>query len=308
MKNKEYIMVGAPIITKEIFRKVLIPLDNYSYKPSGGFWSSLYIGNTGISDWFSYLQDARSIARYKDINNSTIFTLKEEAKILTVNNHKQILELARKYPSYHHQLGCHEEITLSNTIFDFIKLSGDYDGIYINYNMIVNENKTSVFNKFSVNSLLLFNLDCIKEYRTAPIIYDIDYPYRFPEIIPHTIGESNKLDEESHEHKILTKITQDIFLNTLNPSVNRTFKDYDEYLSSLIITVKIVMQLIGKNERQRIVEIKKYLHSKGIHMKEEHIIQNIVLNYFSEYLFNNYDLIKTLPKSKIKTTKRYQIY
>lgn len=308
MKNKEYIMVGAPIITKEIFRKVLIPLDNYSYKPSGGFWSSLYIGNTGISDWFSYLQDARSIARYKDVNSSTIFTLKEESKILTINNHEQILELARKYPSYHHILGSHEEITQSNTIFDFIKISGDYDGIYINYNMIVNENKTSVLNKFSVNSLLLFNLDCIKEYRSAPIIYDIDYPYCFPEIISDTIGECKKIDEESHEHKILSKITQDIFLNTINKSVNHTFKDYDEYLSSLIITVKIVMESIRKNEMKQIIDIKKYLQSKGIHIKEEHIIQNIVLNYFSEYLFQKYDLIKTLPKSKIKTTKRYQIY
>lgn len=308
MKNKEYIMVGAPIITKEIFRKVLIPLDNYSYKPSGGFWSSLYIGTTGISDWFSYLQDARSIARYKDVNNSTIFTLKEEAKILTINNHEQILELARKYPSYHHILGYYEEITQSNTIFDFIKLSGDYDGIYINYNNIVSENKTSVLNKFSVNSLLLFNLDCIKEYKSTPIIFDIDYPYSFPEIIPDTIGECKEIDEESHEHKILSKITQEIFLNTLDPSVNHTFKDYDEYLSSLIITVKIVIELIRKNEMQRIIEIKKYLHSKGMHMNEGHIIQNIVLNYFSEYLFNNYDLIKTLPKSKIKTTKKYQIY
>ena len=37
MINKKYIMVGAPTITKELFRNVLRPLDNYSFIPNGGF-------------------------------------------------------------------------------------------------------------------------------------------------------------------------------------------------------------------------------------------------------------------------------
>lgn len=308
MKNKEFIMIGTPIITKELFRKVLIPLDNYSFKPSGGFWSSFYTGNFCISEWFTYLQDSKSIARYKDLNNSVIFTLKEDAKILTINNHEQLLELAIKYPSYHHILGYYGEINQSNTTFDFIKMSEDYDGVYINYNMITNERKTSIFNKFSVNSLLLFNLECIKEYRHAPIIYDIDYPYSLPEIIPEAIGEYKKIDEESHEHKTLSEITQDMFLHTIKKCDNHIFKDYDEYLCSLTITVKIVMESIRKNEIQQIIEIKNNLQTKGTYINEERILQNIVLNYLSEYLSLNNNIIRTLPKSKIKTTKRYPIY
>ena len=47
MKENEYIMVGAPIITREVFRSVLRPLNNYGFKPSGGFWSSIHTSNIG---------------------------------------------------------------------------------------------------------------------------------------------------------------------------------------------------------------------------------------------------------------------
>ena len=80
MKNKQYIMVGSPLITKEIFRNVLRPLDNYNFIPNGGFWACELLSNIGnISDWYTYLLDARSIARYKNLNQSTTFTLKDTA-------------------------------------------------------------------------------------------------------------------------------------------------------------------------------------------------------------------------------------
>lgn len=308
MKNNEYIMVGTPTITKEIFRKVLIPLNNYDFKPSGGFWSSPYIGNIGISEWYSYLQDARSIARYKNLNQSTIFTLKEDSKILTLNTPEKVLQLAKKYPSIHHKLGYYEEITKVNTIFDFMQLSKDYDGVYIDYNTFIRGGETRVFDRLSVNSLLLFNLDCIKEYRTAPIIYDIDNPYSFPYIIPNTISDTQTIEEESDIHKILARTTEELFLDTINKCENYTFKDYDVFLSTMTITVKIVMEIIKKTEIEKINVIEKYLKSKGIYVKKEHIIQNIVLNYLSEYLSDNAKTIGTIPPSKIRTKKSYPIY
>ena len=309
MKNKEYIMVGAPIITREIFRKVLIPLNNYSFKPSGGYWASEHISNLGnISDWFTYLQDAHSIARYKNLNQSTIFNLKDNAKILTINSLKQILELAEQYPSYHHILGYCEEITKKNTIFDFKKLSKDYDGVYIDFNAFWYPRETIVFDKLSVNSLLLFNLDCIKEYQTTPIVFDIDNPYSFPFIKKDTIETPQKIEEESYEHKMLTEITKEFYLDTMNKYYHYSFEDYDEYLSILTQNVSTVMKLLEKEEDKKITEISKLLQNQGMYTRKEQIIQNLVLNYLSEYLTENEEIIKTLPKSKIRKTKSYSIY
>ena len=308
MKNKEYIMVGAPIITRELFRKVLIPLNNYSFKPSGGFWSSAYIDNIGISDWFSYLQDAKGIAAYKNLNQSTIFTLKDNAKILTIDTLEKVLELAQKYPSYHQTLGFHAEITKENTIFDFSKLSQDYDGIYIDYNKFINQNQTIVFDNLSVNSLLLFNLDCIKEYKKAHITFELYNPYSIPHIKQDNIGIPQTVEEESYEHKFLSQKTQELYLNEMNQYTDYTFKDYNEYLNIVTQNIKKTINLLGLEESKKINEIIKYLQNKGMYTKTEQIIQNIVLNYISEYLLQDENRIISLPKTKVKERKRYPIY
>jgi len=308
MKEK-YIMVGAPIITKEIFRNVLRPLDNYSFKPNGGFWSSKHISNMGtISDWFTYLQEARSIAGYKDINQSTIFTLKDSANILVVDTPEQVLALAEEYPSYHHILGYFREITEANTIFDFEKLSQDYDGIYINFNAFLNQMRTTVFDRLGSNSLLLFNLDCIQEYQTAPIVFNIDNPYSFPYIIPSTISEPQRIEEESYEHKALAILTREIYQNLMSSKDNHSFVDYDEYLTVVTQNIQILMDIIKKDEDKKVAEIAKYLESKKMHIGTEHIVQTFALNYLSEYLRQDEERIKSLAKSRIRTAKSYSIY
>lgn len=309
MEKQKYIMIGAPIITKEIFRNVLRPLNNYDVKPNGGFWSSKYISNIGnISDWFTYLQEASSIARYKNMNQSTIFTLKDTAKILVIDNPKQVLTLATRYPSNHQILGYLREINSSNIIFDFEKLSQDYDGVYINFNAFLNQMETTVFDRLGSNSLLLFNLDCIENYQIAPIIFNIDNPYSFPYIIPETISSPQKIEEESYEHKALTKLTQELYLELISTKDSYSFRDYDEYLTVLTQNIKILMEIIKKDEDKRISEIKKYLESKKMHIDKEHIIQTFALNYLSEYLRRDEQRIKTLEKSKVRTPKSYSIY
>ena len=177
MKNKEYIMIGTNTITKDIFRKVLRPLNNYSFIPNGGFWASEYIDDEKISQWFQYLLNNTEIIEKKDINSAVIFTLKNNTKLLIINNYYQILELAKKYPSYHHILGYNDEITERTTSIDFEKLSKHYDCVYIDYKNIQNENKTNVFREWDINTLLLFNLDCIKEYKQVEITYIKEEPY-----------------------------------------------------------------------------------------------------------------------------------
>lgn len=306
MKNKKYIMVGSPIITKEIFRKVLIPLNNYDFKPSGGFWSSLHISNlSNISEWFTYLMEATSIAKFKDINQSTIFTLKESAKILTINSPAQILELAKIYPSYHHILGYYKNITNRNTIFNFQKLSQDYDGVYIDFNLFMNQMETDVFDKLGASSLLLFNLDCIKEYQTAKITFNIDNPYSFPYIKQSEIGQPQKIEKESYEHKIISKTSETLYQELISKYRNYYFKDYDDYLSIMVQNAKTLSEIIEKEEYKKVIEIAKYLESKGMHVKKELIIQNFALNTLAQHILQDEERIKTLPKSKIKTPKKY---
>ena len=174
MKETKYITIGTPIISNDIFRNILRPLDNFSLKPTGGLWASKFNLPYGkICPWFDYLLDARGIARsiseYRDLTKATIFTLKEDANILTINTSNQILELSKKYPSYYQSLNYIYEITERNTIFDYEALSKVYDGIYINYEEIYREIKSEVFDSWSIDTLLLFNLNCIKEYQSVKI-------------------------------------------------------------------------------------------------------------------------------------------
>lgn len=308
MKDKEYIMIGSPIITREIFRNVLRPLNNYSHKPSGGFWACELISNIGnISNWLTYLQDADSIARYKDINKSTIFTLKENSKILVLDSKDKIIELSKKYPSYHYILGFKDELADENTIFDFEKISQCYDGIYVNLDRMDYNTVVTLFDNWCVSTLLLFNLDCIKEYKTAPIIFDIDNPYSFPYIKPSTIKETQKVEKESYEHQVISKRTEELYSDLISTYINYPFKDYDEYLTVITKNVSTVMKIIADSEETRINKIVKFLDSKGMFVRREHIIQNFVLDYIAKYLVQDEERIKTLSRSKIKEAKRYII-
>lgn len=310
MKNKEYIMVGAPIITKEIFRKVSRPLNNYSLTPNGGFWASEHTGNLyNISPWFTHIKDdATSIAGFKKINQSTIFTLKDNANILIMDSVQKAFSLADQYPSYHHILGYRCEITSYNTTFNYEKLSQDYDGIYINSNYFENQFQTEIFDGIRVNSLLLFNLDCIKEYQTTPIVYDIKNRYSIPYIKEETIGPKTKIEEESYEHKFLTSLTQELFLESINKYSNYSFQDYDDYLQTLTQILKNIIPIIKQEQDSKITSIIKYLESQKMYVEKDLLIQNILLNYLVEYFSQDEKRIKTLSKSKIKEPKSYYIF
>lgn len=301
MDNKKYIMVGAPTISKDLFRNVLRPLDNYNFIPSGGFWASDYIDNCEISAWNKYLHQIPELAEAKDINQSTIFTLKEDAKILKIESYNDILLLAEKYPSYHHILGFIEDINDRKISFDFEMLSKDYDGIYVNYKNISQENKTMIFKDWVVNTLLLFNLDCIKEYQKAPIKNEYGYSY----IKSNEISSPMHIEEESYEHKMLSQISFEIYKELMNKYNTYEFEDYNEYFKKIIETSKQVINLILERESQSIKSVQKHLQDKGMDITDIRIITNIVQNNITNYLIDDINRIKTLPKTKTRTLTWY---
>ena len=301
MNNKKYIMVGAPIISKELFRNVLRPLDNYNFIPNGGFWASDYLNDYEISDWHKYLQYATELAQFKDITESTIFTLKDNAKILQIETYEDIIKLSEKYPSYHHILGYSKDIDETSISFDFEMLSKYYDGIYVNYKNISRENKTIIFRNWVVNTLLLFNLDCIKEYQRAPItnIYGSYY------IKEEKISTPIQIEEESYEHKILSEISYTIYQELMNKYNSYQFEDYTEYFQKVIEESKKVIEIMLEKELPKIKSIQEYLQSKNMNITPQRIITNIVQNNITNYLTNDINMIKTLPKTKTKTIIHY---
>lgn len=301
MNNKQYIMIGAPIITKELFRNILRPLNNYSFIPSGGFWASEYINDYEISAWNKYLHDIPELAANKDINQSTIFTLKSNAKIQNIETYEDIIKLAQKYPSYHHTLGYIDDIDDRKISFDFEMLSQDYDGIYVNYKNISKENKTIIFKDWAVNTLLLFNLDCIKEYQKVFITNEYGYSYIKDEDISNPI----QIEEESYNHKILSQISFDIYKELINKYNSYNFKDYQEYFKKIIEISKKVIEIMLEEQLSNIKLIQKNLQNKGMNITDKRIITNIVQNNITNYLINDIQRIKTLKKTKSKTLTSY---
>ena len=303
MNNKKYIMIGMPILTKNIFRNILRPLNNYSFKPTGGLWASEYISNIyTISEWHSYLLEARSIALYKDINQASLFTLKENAKILEIKTFKELQEIIQKYPSYHHSLNYYQTITDNNNTFDFEELSKDYDGIYINPNNI-EFYKSRIFDNWSVKTLLLFNLDCIKEYQSVTIEVNLDYY----DCIPHItdITDTKPIVEKSNTYIELYQLAKTIFLDLLRKNNNIVYKDYDNYLEIIIETANKTIEIINKNAlSNQLAEI--YIEQK-LKIDKMTIIRNIVLNIISEYFDKEKEIIKNLSKSNNTKIKTYKI-
>ena len=71
--EKKYIMIGASSINRDAFRRVLRPLDNYSFKPTGGFWACEKGDDLiNISPWLDYLIEEREIALMKNIKAASI--------------------------------------------------------------------------------------------------------------------------------------------------------------------------------------------------------------------------------------------
>ncbi len=307
MQKKQYITIGNPIISKDLFRNILRPLDNFSFKPTGGLWASEFISNFNkISPWYDYLKEAKSIAtymlQYKDLKLASIFTLKENANILIIDSVNQILELSKKYPSYHHIL-----TNNNNIIFDFEEISRKYDGIYLNYNNLLYQTTINTFDSWNVNTLLIFNLDCIKEYQTVKINIDFEDYDPLPYIDDKDISMPKEIQAESNTYRKLSNNIKAIY-NELEPLyINNKIKNYNEYLESLVLCANKVLEISTITKEKEIHIIKETLKEQGINIDTKIIIRNIVLNYLSNYLNKEKNNIINLQKSQTKERKRYLI-
>ncbi len=301
MNNQKYITIGTKTITKELFRNVLRPLNNYYFLPTGGFWSSPY-DEYNISPWFDYLIDNKSDYPEKNLNSASIFTLKDDTKILTIDNYERLKEIIEEYPSYHHILNFYKEQTSKELSINYELLSKDYDGIYVNYKRFEYSRDTIIFNKWDVNTLLLFNLDAIDTYTSATIKFylpgSLSY-YSLEEEQNHTI------EKESNYHEEISQYAEMIFNEFANKK--GIFYDYNDYFSYLIeCTKKCINQTLKRKEKIAKI-IKESLKEQEINATIDLIIQRICINALSNYLRDNAHKEKKLSKVKVKKEIEYKV-
>lgn len=305
--KKQYVTVGTKTISSNIFRRILRPLNNFAFKPTGGLWASTF-NEYIISEWYDYIiTESTDLMLYKNIDTASIFILKDDAKILKLESYDKVIELAKKYPSYHHMLGLCETLTKQNAIFDFEELSKEYDGVYVDYYKINFSGEIETFKTWSINTLLLFNINCIDSYQSIDIIPQNPYDSEeLPKIV--SISDKKIVSKPSDIYMHLYQYTKKLFKDLSIFYSNIT--DYNNYLEVITEIIKRCKILITSEKEKEIKELFKILESEHIPLfnerQRETVIYNIILNYLSEYLIENKDFIKELPKSRVKQRKWYE--
>lgn len=294
---KEYVTIGTKNIAEDIFRKILRPLDINFYKPNGGLWSSEFISRIYcISEWHDYLlYEDQETASYKNINAGAIFTLKNNAKILNIDSEEKIIELSQKYPSWHYILTHYDNPELN--IIDFETLSKDYDGVEVSINKLGYNKPGLTFNSWSVNTLLLFNLNCIEKYQSIDIEVSL-FNYDKRPYISKISNTKQVLNHSEYYEEVYNYIT--IIFNKILKATNYQKTNYQEYFNYLINCTEKCIDLALNMQKPNINIINTRLKDNDIQISNETLIRNIAYNYLSEYLAKN----KEEEKKFIKTLKR----
>lgn len=294
---KEYVTIGTKNIAEDIFRKILRPLDINFYKPNGGLWSSEFISRIYcISEWHDYLlYEDQETASYKNINAGAIFTLKNNAKILNIDSEEKIIELSQKYPSWHYILTHYDNPELN--IIDFETLSKDYDGVEVSINKLGYNKPGLTFNSWSVNTLLLFNLNCIEKYQSVDIEVSL-FNYDKRPYISKISNPKQVLNHSEYYEEVYNYIT--IIFNKILKVTNYQKTNYQEYFNYLINCTEKCIDLALNMQKPNINIINTRLKDNDIQISNETLIRNIAYNYLSEYLAKN----KEEEKKFIKTLKR----
>lgn len=227
-----YLSIG----TDQLFSELFQPIKNTKDKPTGGLWATHYdLNNPQYNIWAEYLLTHPYILYYKNNLNfpkgipAVVINLKKNVNLFTINSKSKLDFLKQKYPT-------------DDNWIDFEKLSADYDGIFINVDTLLLdkniEDKTKL-TKFSVDSLILFNLKCIENYYSAYIDFNLFDYYLERELANYNIyinTESNKIPDSLPQiEDIIMNIKKQISDNTEKNIVEK----YDEILTKFIFDFKM---------------------------------------------------------------------
>ena len=180
-----YLHIGTDTLSPLLFREVTF--DN-SVKPSGGLWLTKQESADLYNPWVSYLSEHPHILFFKHIWDGysipcCLLTLKENTNLCQITNDT---DLQAFYQKYRHQ-----------NYLDWIAVCQNYDGIELTFkNLSVNPLMAELAQEYCLDSTILFNLDCILNYRSGQVLprdmyddgYFDDYTFAFAdtpkEILP----------------------------------------------------------------------------------------------------------------------------
>lgn len=171
----KYLTVGTDKIEKRKF----IPIsdnDNQILKPNGGMWFTKYYEEyKNYNEWVDFIIDNPNLLFYK---SNGIDIWHQPCSVISLNNNTNMFTL----DSFDNWLYLLKEFSYNQDKFSYQKLSKEFDCIYVDIKEMISDIKDEkVFKfirQFGVNSLLLFNLDCIDYYQSGKVSispFDLEY-------------------------------------------------------------------------------------------------------------------------------------
>lgn len=212
-----YLHVGKNSLNNITFNP--IKDNNFPFKPHGGLWlTQQNPENTIGNEWVEYLSWHPYIAIYHHYLNCDatmdclLVELKKNAQIFILDSLDKLNYLKQKYPQ--------------DNLFSYEALSSDYDGIYIDiYKFYRFPIFKEYLEQFSVNTLILFNYNCISHYYPGKImIEDLDENYNFNSYQIQLSKEKQKIIPlplkyqlfQTKVHKFLLSYLQEQGIRTTN--------------------------------------------------------------------------------------------
>ena len=187
MIPKQYLTVGHDSILPELFLPIQNPSLAGNLKPTGGIWGSPFSEEIpNYNTWVEYLIKNPYLLVYKNHYSSffsqpcTVINLKEKANILTLNTPESLTQFLNTYQT-------------ATGYLDYEYLSQIYDGIYIELTKLHSKVDYSLqlkLQKFAVDTLIIFHLDCIDTYQRARLEiepFDLEYSGYYCGDISYTI-------------------------------------------------------------------------------------------------------------------------
>ena len=177
----EYINIGTNTILEEYFYPVVN--SDKIIKPTGGFWCTNHI-TPYYNEWLDFIMSKPAyFVRYMGkedpfLMSGAVVTMKDNARILRLDNKDSFEELSRKYS------------------YDFETLSDDYDDIYFDIYQLYSldpNHREEIRRLITVNTFLLLNLAGVKDYRAARIdIEPFDYTFEYDHEAGVNIGVADE--------------------------------------------------------------------------------------------------------------------
>ncbi len=180
-----FLSVGTDFIYPDFFTDIK---NTCIKKPVGGLWATKQGEVMQYNPWIDFILSNPNVFFYKSGSNpfnqpAVLIKLKEQANICTIDSKEKLDFILKNYPD-------------GKGWIDFEKLAEHYDGVFISVlNIsIYTDPDMEIQRKYSVDSLIIFNLACIEFFQKARVEIE-PFDYEMPGI---ETRYQIVVDEEKH--------------------------------------------------------------------------------------------------------------